>query len=101
MTISADHHELAGAIQRLIRQEQYTEAQELLPSFAQAVVEACNTGEQEQEFLRAKQFLQSAVIAVKARQAHYLGQLEDLERHRAYVGVARSEALPGFHRLIG
>jgi len=87
MTISADHHKLAGDIQRLIRQEQYTEAQNLLPSFAQAVIEACNRGEQEQEFLQAKQFLQSAVIAVKARQAHYLGQLEDLERHRAYVGA--------------
>ena len=66
MTISADHHTLANDIQRLIRQEQYTEAQNLLPSFAQAVIEACNRGEQEQEFLQAKQFLQSAVIAVKA-----------------------------------
>ena len=57
MTISADHHTLANDIQRLIRQEQYTEAQNLLPSFAQAVIEACNRGEQEQEFLQAKQFL--------------------------------------------
>jgi hypothetical protein len=84
--VGANHHKLAGDIQRLIHQEQYAEAQELLPSFAQAVVEACNKSEQEHEFLQAKQFLQSAVIAVKARRAHYLVQLEDLEHHRAYVG---------------
>ena len=76
--VGANHHKLAGDIQRLIHQEQYAEAQELLPSFAQAVVEACNKSDQE--------FLQSAVIAVKARRAHYLVQLEDLEHHRAYVG---------------
>jgi hypothetical protein len=81
------HHKLAGDIRRLIHQEQYAEAQELLPDFAQAVVEVCNKSEQEHEFLQAKQFLQSAVIAVKARQAHYLTQLEDLGRHRAYVGA--------------
>jgi hypothetical protein len=88
MTISgANHHKLAGDIQRLIHQEQYAEAQELLPGFAKAVVEACNKSEHEQEFLKAKQFLQSAVVAVKARRAHYLVQLEDMGRHRAYVGA--------------
>jgi hypothetical protein len=88
MTITRDtHHKLAGDIHRLIQQEQYAQAQELLPGFAQAVVEACNKSEQEQEFVRAKQFLQSAIVAVKARQSHYLAQLDDLERHRAYIGA--------------
>ena len=50
MTISGlNHQKLAGDIQRLIHDEQYTEAQELLPSFAQAVVEACNGSGQEQD----------------------------------------------------
>lgn len=84
---SAIHHELAGSIHRLIQQEQYAEAQELLPSFAQAVVEACNEMGQEQEFLRAKEFLQSAVSAVKARQAHNVMQLDDLRRQSAYIGT--------------
>ena len=101
MTISADHHELAGAIQRLIRQEQYTEAQELLPSFAQAVVEACNTEDQEQEFLRAKQFLQSAVIAVKGAPGPLSGPIGRSGAPSRLVGDGQSEALPGLHRLIG
>jgi hypothetical protein len=86
---SAIHQKLAGEIQRLIHQEQYDEAQELLPKFAQAVVEACNGLEREQEFLHAKQFLQSAVVAVKTRRAHYAVQLEDLTRQRAYAGVPK------------
>jgi hypothetical protein len=93
MTISGlNHQKLAGDIQRLIHDEQYTEAQELLPSFAQAVVEACNGSGQEQEFLKAKQFLQSAVVAVKARRAHYLVELDDLGRQRAYVGAPDRKA---------
>jgi hypothetical protein len=88
MTISgSNHYKLAGDIHRLVHQEQYAEAQKLLPGFAQAVLEACNKSEQEQEFLQAKQFLQSAIVAVKARQSHYLAQLQDLEHHRAYVGA--------------
>ena len=87
MIDNATHHELAGSIHRLIQQEQYAEAQELLPSFAQAVVEACNEMGQEQEFLRAKEFLQSAVSAVKARRAHHVMQLDDLRHQRAYTGT--------------
>ena len=83
----ATHQTLAGEIHRLIRQEQYGEAQELLPSFAQAVIDACNASGQEQEFLDAKQFLQSAVVAVKSRQSHYVGELADLARERAYASV--------------
>ena len=83
---AATHHQIAGRIQQLIREEQYGQAQDLLPSFAQAVVEACNASGQEQEFLEAKQFLQSAVTAVKTRRAHHLSQLGDLGRERAYVG---------------
>ena len=56
MTISAGHHELAGAIQRLIRQEQYTEAQELLPSFAQAVVETSIRGSRSRNFYEQNNF---------------------------------------------
>lgn len=89
---SATHHELAGSIHRLIQQEQYAEAQELLPSFAQAVVQACNEMGQEQEFLRAKEFLQSAVSAVKARQAHNVMQLEDLRHQSAYTGTCGKQA---------
>lgn len=81
------HHELAGEIHRLIREEQYGEAQELLPTFAQAVIEACNTSGQEQEFLKAKEFLQSAVVAVRSRQAHAITELAGLGRQRAYVGT--------------
>jgi succinate dehydrogenase/fumarate reductase-like Fe-S protein len=85
---TATHQKLAGEIQRLIQQEQYSRAQELLPNFAQAVVEACNASGKEQEFLQAKQFLQSAVVAVKSRQAHYMVQMDDLGRQRAYTGVS-------------
>ena len=86
------HQKIAGEIQRLIHQEQYTAAQELLPSFAQAVIEACNQVEQEQEFKQAKQFLQSAVTAVKARRAHYLMQADELNRHRALLGTPNEKA---------
>jgi hypothetical protein len=82
-----NHHELAGEIHRLIGAEQYAEAQELLPSFAQAVIGACNESWQEQEFLEAKQFLQSALVAVKSRRAHYLSELVDLGHERAYTGI--------------
>ena len=82
-----NHHKIAGEIERLIRQEQYGEAQELLPSFAQAVIDACNESGQEQEFLQAKEFLQSVVTAVKVRQAHYVSELSDVARERAYAGV--------------
>jgi hypothetical protein len=88
MIASATHQKLAGEIHRLIHEEQYARAQELLPNFAQAVIEACNASGQEQEFLQAKQFLQSAVIAVKSRRAHYLVQMEDLVHQRAYTGVS-------------
>lgn len=81
------HKKLADEIQRLIQQEQYTQAQDLLPTFAQAVIEACNETGQEQEFLQAKQFLQSAVVAVKSRRSHYVGQLDDLNHQRAFAGV--------------
>ena len=88
MTIAdSTHHKIAGEIHRLIRQEQYGDAQDLLPSFAQAVIDACNDSGQEQEFVQAKQFLQSAVIAVKSRQAHYISELSDLGRERVYTGV--------------
>ena len=86
------HHKIAGEIERLIRQEQYGEAQELLPTFAQAVIDACNASEQEQEFVHAKQFLQSAVVAVKARQDHYVVELADLQRERAYAGTPHQKA---------
>jgi hypothetical protein len=85
--VETTHHTIAGEIERLIRHEQYGEAQELLPSFAQAVIDACNESGQEQEFLEAKEFLQSAVTAVKVRQAHYVSELSDLGRERAYAGV--------------
>jgi hypothetical protein len=87
MIADATHRKIAGEIHRLIRQEQYADAQDLLPSFAQAVIDACNESGQEQEFVQAKQFLQSAVIAVKSRQAHYISELSDLGRERVYVGV--------------
>ena len=88
MTIAdATHRKIAGEIHRLIRQEQYSDAQELLPSFAQAVIDACNESGQEQEFVQAKQFLQSAVTAVKSRQAHYISELSDLGRERVYTGI--------------
>ena len=87
MMISAGSHvKLADQIQRLIHEEQYAQAQELLPTFAQAVVEACNEPGQEQEFLLAKKFLQSAVVAVKGQRAHYGTQFEDLKHQRAYAG---------------
>jgi hypothetical protein len=88
----AAHHKLAGEIHRLIREEQYGEAQELLTPFAQAVITACNESWQEKEFLEAKQFLQSAVVAVKSRQAHYLSELADLGRERAYTGIHEPKA---------
>lgn len=81
------HQKLADEIHRLIRQEEYSQAQELLPSFAQAVIESCNASGQEQEFLKAKQFLQSAVVAVKSRKAHYIAEFADLRRERAYTGT--------------
>lgn len=87
MISGVNHHKLAGEIQRLIHEEQYAQAQELLPTFAQAVVEACNETGQEQEFLQAKKFLQSAVVAVKAQSVHYGMQLEDLKHQRAYIGT--------------
>jgi hypothetical protein len=87
------HHKIADEIHRLIRQEQYGEAQELLPTFAQAVIDACNASGQEQEFLEAKHFLQSAVVAVKSRQAHYVAELSDLGRERAYVGLRGHQTL--------
>ena len=87
MIVDAPHRKIAGEIHRLIRQEQYGDAQDLLPTFAQAVIDACNESGQEQEFLQAKQFLQAAVIAVKSRQAHYISELSDLGRERVYAGV--------------
>ena len=87
MISGASHHKLAGEIQRLIHEEQYAQAQELRPTFAQAVVEACNETGKEQEFLQAKKFLQSAVVAVKAQRAHYGMQLDDLKHQRAYAGT--------------
>jgi membrane protease subunit (stomatin/prohibitin family) len=87
MISGVNHQKLAGEIQRLIHEEQYAQAQELLPSFAQAVVEACNETGKEQEFLQAKQFLQSAVVAVKSQRAHYGMQLDDLKHQRAYAGA--------------
>ena len=86
-TAGATHRTIASEIHRLIREEQYSKAQELLPSFAQAVITACNESWQENEFLEAKHFLQAAVVAVKARQAHYVSELGDLGRERAYTGI--------------
>ena len=88
ISASSTHQKLAAEIHRLIRQEQYAEAQDLLPSFAQAVIESCNASGQQEEFLKAKQFLQSAVVAVKSRKAHYIAQLADLNCERAYTGTA-------------
>src|SRR5215207_6029149 len=87
MISGVTHHKLATEIQRLIHEEQYAQAQELLPTFAQAVVEACNETGKEQEFLQAKKFLQSAVVAVKAQRAHYGMQLDDMKHQRAYTGA--------------
>jgi hypothetical protein len=92
MISGANHQKLAGDIQRLIQEEQYDQAQELLPKFAQAVVEACNSMDREQDFLEAKRFLQSAVVAVKARSAHYVDQLADLAHQRAYTGTSNRTA---------
>ena len=90
-TCNATYHELADKIQHLIRHEQYAPAQDLLPTFAQAVIEACNESGQEQAFLEARQFLKSAVVAVKSRQAHFVSELSDLRRQRAYTGTPDPE----------
>ena len=79
------HREIAADIQRFIEEEQFSKAQELLGAFARAVIEACNSSGKEQEFQQAREFLRSAVIATKARRAHYLEDLRGIEGQRGYL----------------
>jgi hypothetical protein len=75
------HDELASRIRSLIMQEQYDDALDLLPAYAEAVtVEALSA----EEFRHARDFLKAACKSVKSRRAHYVTQLADLAGNRAY-----------------
>jgi hypothetical protein len=81
------HVEIARQIRLLIAEEQYEEALQLLPVYAQAVTEECLADE---DFRRARDFLKAACKSVKARRAHYIAQLGELTANRAYSGPAPS-----------
>jgi hypothetical protein len=75
------HEQLASQIRSLIVEEQFEEALDLLPTYAQAVTEESLTDE---DFRRARDFLRAACKSVKSRRAHYVSQIADLTGNRAY-----------------
>jgi hypothetical protein len=75
------HEELAGRIRSLIVEEQFDDALDLLPAYAEAVTAEALADE---DFRRARDFLKAACKSVKSRRAHYIAQLGDLAGNRAY-----------------
>ena len=76
------HVDLARALRRLLDQERFSEAEQLLPDYASAVLRECSKAEQIRD---ARDFLRASTNAVKARRAHYVRAMCDQARQRAYV----------------
>ena len=72
------HSDLGETLRQLLGQERYEEAEQLLPDYTHAALqEAPSTG---------AGFLRAVIRAVKARRAHYVQQLAETTRQRAYLG---------------
>jgi hypothetical protein len=88
----AEH--LAREIQRLIQEEDYSAAQRLLPSFAEAVTGDAG-GQASLETLEgAARFLRSAARTVKVQRSHHAVALEELRGKQN-----TSPAIPGRHTI--
>ena len=77
------HVEIARNLRRLLGQERFEEAEQLLPDYASAVLRECLTAEQ---VLEARDFLRASTQAVKARRAHYVRAMCEEARQSAYLG---------------
>jgi hypothetical protein len=78
------HEQIASQICALVAEERYDDVLDLLPSYAEAVTEACLS---EADFRQARDFLRAACKSVKSRRAHYVTQLAGLKGQQSYCGT--------------
>lgn len=84
------HPEIAAQLRRLIHEEQFDEAETLIPQYVRAVTDECVTAADESSFGSAREFLRQTIVELRARRAHMAQQLQQSERARPYlVAVSR------------
>lgn len=83
------HPELAARIRRMVADEQFDEAEKLLPKYAAAVVEECITSRDEASFAAARTFLRSTIIELRARRSHLAQTLREMQEGGPYIATAR------------
>ena len=73
---------IAAEIRRSLAEDDYGRAETLLPEYARAVTQQCAGME---EVGAARQFIQETIVHVRARRAHMLAQLKDVQVARPYL----------------
>ena len=74
---------IANELQRLICEERFAEVEALLPQLTQHPPE------------EARECLRSALIAARARRAHYMEELNVLQQQARYLGSIPADRAPG------
>ena len=90
---------LAAAMNRLIEQERFSEAQAMLPEYTAVLDRRLRQSDGDDAFKRALDTFHGAIAKVKSARAQMGAQLSDLNRARAYIGES-NETLSGW-QLIG
>jgi hypothetical protein len=76
---------LAQRLSRLIEQEQFTEAQAMLPEYTHALDRRVRESGGEEALRRAIATFHSALVKVRSARAHISAELSDVHRARAYT----------------
>ena len=80
------HPDLAITLRQLVDEERFDEAEQLLPVYTRAVTEECISASREHQFREACEFVRATLQTLKARRAHYIREITEADRRRAYLG---------------
>jgi hypothetical protein len=79
---------LAQSLNRLIEQERFTEAQAIVPEYAQELDRLLRANGGEEVLKQAIATFHAALNRARTARAHMAGELSDVHRSRAYTGEA-------------
>jgi hypothetical protein len=97
--MACELNHLGQALHRLVEQQRFVEAQELLPDYTRELDRALRSGCGEQVLQDAIATFHAALTKVRTARAHIAGELSDMNRARAYTGEAGNDGTSGWQLL--